>query len=285
MDKTDAIAAFAALSQESRLDAFRLLVQSGEDGMLAGEIAQTLGVRQNTMSTNLSVLLRAGLIANERQGRTVRYIPDLQGIKGLLGFLLQDCCGGQVELCAPLINSLTDAQNASSGRPEKIYNVLFLCHANSARSLMAEAIMQREGRGRFRAFSAGADPAARANPHVLALLERNSYDVSAFKPKSWDAFGSKDAPRMDFVITVCDKAAGEACPTWPGQPMTAHWGLHDPAEFEGNEAHTAVIFNKTFAQLRNRISVFANLPIDSLSQLALKQQMDAIGKKSADQND
>ena len=285
MDKTDAIAAFAALSQESRLDAFRLLVQAGEDGMLAGEIAQALGVRQNTMSTNLSVLLRAGLIANERQGRTVRYVPDMQGLKGLLGFLLQDCCGGQADLCAPLINSLTDEQKEPSSRSDKVYNILFLCHANSARSLMAEAIMQREGRGRFRAFSAGADPAARANPQALALLERNNYDVSVFKPKSWDAFATKDAPKMDFVITVCDKAAGEPCPTWRGQPVTAHWGLHDPAEFEGNEAHTAVIFNKTYAQLRSRISGFANLPIDSLDQLALKQQMDAIGKKSADQND
>ncbi len=285
MDKTEAIAAFAALSQSARLDAFRLLVQAGDEGMLAGDIARAVDVRQNTMSTNLSVLLRAGLIANHRQGRTVRYVADMEGLKGLLGFLLQDCCGGQVEQCAPLIDSLTNGCDAQSVNTQKTYNVLFLCHANSARSLMAEAILQREGTGRFRAFSAGSSPAARANPNTLALLARNNFDVGAFKPKSWDVFSSKDAPKMDFVITVCDKAAGEPCPTWPGQPVTTHWGVHDPAAFEGNEAHTAVIFNKTYAQLRSRISGFANLPIDSLDQLALKRQMDAIGGITADLDD
>lgn len=253
--------------------------------MLAGEISETLGVRQNTMSTNLSVLLRAGLISNRREGRTVRYVPEMQGLKGLLAYLLQDCCGGQPALCAPLIESLTIGCQGQSDMTQKTYNILFLCHANSARSLMAEAIMQREGLGKFKAFSAGSSPAANAHPVAMALLERNNFDVSSFKPKSWDAFGNDGAPEMDFVITVCDKAAGEPCPTWPGQPMTAHWGVEDPAEFEGNEAQQAIIFAKAFAQLRNRISVFANLPIDSLGQLALKEQMEQIGGLNVETND
>ncbi|CUI84528.1 arsenate reductase ArsC [Cognatishimia activa] len=161
---------------------------------------------------------------------------------------------------------------------QKTYNILFLCSANSARSLMAEAIMQREGLGKFKAFSAGSNPATAPNDNAMALLERNNYDISQFRSKSWDEFGKEDAPLMDFVITVCDKAKGETCPIWPGQPMSAHWGVPDPVSFEGNEAHTGVIFAKTFAQLRNRITIFANLPIESLDALALQKEMDAIGE-------
>jgi protein-tyrosine-phosphatase len=161
---------------------------------------------------------------------------------------------------------------------QKTYNILFLCRANSARSLMAEAIMQREGLGKFRAFSAGSHPANAPNADAMSLLARENFDVSLFRSKSWDVFAGPDAPQMDFVVTVCDTLAGEECPVWPGQPMQAHWGVHDPVAFKGNEAHTAVIFAKTYAQLRNRITVFANLPFDALDQLSLKKQMDEIGE-------
>jgi protein-tyrosine-phosphatase len=166
---------------------------------------------------------------------------------------------------------------------QKTYNVLFLCSENSARSLMAEAIMQREGLGKFKSYSAGSQPSGTPNPNAMALLERNNFDTGLFRSKSWDEFAAADAPKMDFVITLCDQAAGEECPVWPGQPMLAHWGLHDPAKFEGNEAHTGVIFAKTYGQLRNRITIFANLPIDSLDKLSLQRELDDIGNFPKDE--
>lgn len=166
---------------------------------------------------------------------------------------------------------------------QKTYNILFLCSANSARSLMAEAIMQREGLGKFRSYSAGSQPSSAPNPNAMALLERNNFDASQFRSKSWDEFAAPDAPKMDFVITLCDQAAGEECPVWPGQPMIAHWGIHDPAKFEGNEAHTGVIFAKTYGQIRNRITIFANLPIDSLDKLSLQRELDEIGNMPKDE--
>lgn len=166
---------------------------------------------------------------------------------------------------------------------QKNYNILFLCNENSARSLMAEAIMQREGQGKFRAYSAGSQPSGVPNPNAIALLERNKFETTQFRSKSWDEFAAPDAPKMDFVITLCDQAAGEECPVWPGQPMMAHWGIHDPAKFEGNEAHVGVIFAKTFGQIRNRITSFANLPIDTLDQLSLQQKLDEIGTTPLDE--
>ncbi len=160
---------------------------------------------------------------------------------------------------------------------QKTYNILFLCNANSARSLMAEAIMQREGLGKFKAFSAGAHPSGAPNPNAMALLKRENFEISHFRSKSWDEFAATAAPQMDFVITLCHQAAGEECPIWPGQPLIAHWDIHDPSQFEGNAAQTGVIFAKTYAQIRNRITIFANLPIETLDQLSLKEQMDNIG--------
>lgn len=161
---------------------------------------------------------------------------------------------------------------------ERIFNVLFLCTGNSARSILAEAILTREGRGRFRAFSAGARPTGRVHPFALDLLRRMNFDTAAFRSKSWDEFARPGAPAMDFVFTVCDDAAGEACPVWPGQPMTAHWGMPDPAAARGTEAERRVAFADTFRMLTNRISVFASLPVEGLDRLALQRRLDAIGR-------
>lgn len=160
---------------------------------------------------------------------------------------------------------------------QKTYNILFLCNANSARSLMAEAIMQREARGKFNPYSAGAQPSGSPNPHAVTLLERNGFDTSRFRSKSWDEFAKTDAPQMDFVMILCDQANGEECPVWPGQPMTAHWGIHDPASFEGNAVHTGVIFAKTYGQIRKRITAFVNLPIETLDKLTLQAELSKIG--------
>ena len=162
------------------------------------------------------------------------------------------------------------------------FNVLFLCTGNSARSIMAEAILTREGRGKFRAFSAGSQPKGSVHPHALALLRKMNFDVSGFRSKSWNEFTRADAPKLDFVFTVCDNAAKEACPLWPGQPMTAHWGIPDPAAASGTDAEIGLAFADAFRMLSNRISIFVNLPIRSLDALTLQQQLDAIGKGKND---
>ena len=157
-------------------------------------------------------------------------------------------------------------------------NTLFLCTGNTSRSIMAEAIMNREGIGRFRAFSAGSKPGGQVNPYALALLQRMNHDVSGLRSKSWDEFGGPDAAKMDFVFTVCDQAAAEPCPFWPGQPITAHWGLPDPAAATGSEAEKALAFADTYRMLANRIGIFVNLPLAQLDKLTLQQKLDAIGR-------
>ncbi|MEQ9258007.1 MAG: arsenate reductase ArsC [Roseovarius sp.] len=161
-------------------------------------------------------------------------------------------------------------------------NVLFLCNGNSARSLMAEAILAREGMGRFHAFSAGAHPKPAPHPRTLALLGHLNHDVSALRSKSWDEFAEADAPQMDFVFTVCDRAAAETCPIWPGQPMSAHWGVPDPTETTGTEAEIALAFSDTYRMLRNRISIFVNLPMSQLDKLSLQKALDEIGQHQDD---
>ncbi len=162
-----------------------------------------------------------------------------------------------------------------------IYNVLFLCTGNSARSLIAEAIMNRDGMDKFKAFSAGSKPGAAPHPYTLDLLKGLNHDTGFARSKSWDAFAGPDAPQMDFVFTVCDNAAAEECPFWPGQPMTAHWGVPDPVKVEGSEAVRRVAFAETYRMLRSRISIFVSLPIGSLDRMALQRHLDDIGKTNA----
>ena len=158
------------------------------------------------------------------------------------------------------------------------FNVLFLCSGNSARSIMAEAILNRDGRGKFRAFSAGSHPKGHIHPYAVDLLRKLNYNISGFRSKSWTEFARPEAPKLDFVFTVCDDAAKEVCPVWPGQPMTAHWGIPDPAAATGNEAEIRLAFADAFRMLNNRISIFISLPIRSLDKLALQKQLDSIGK-------
>ncbi|GGE38361.1 hypothetical protein GCM10011360_27690 [Primorskyibacter flagellatus] len=162
------------------------------------------------------------------------------------------------------------------------YNVLFLCTGNSARSIIAEAVLNREGMGRFRGFSAGSKPKGDVHAYTLDLLARLNHDTRAARSKSWDEFAGPGAPQMDFVFTVCDQAAAEECPFWPGQPMTAHWGLPDPAAATGTEAEVRLAFSETYRMLRNRISIFVNLPFGSLDQLSLQDRLDGIGRPKAD---
>jgi arsenate reductase len=159
------------------------------------------------------------------------------------------------------------------------YNVLFLCTGNSARSIMAEAILNRLGKDKFRAFSAGSDPKGAVHPGTLTLLNKLGYDTSGLRSKSWNEFAAPGATALDFVFTVCDNAANEVCPVWPGQPMTAHWGVPDPAAVEGSELEKRAAFREAFAALENRIRLFMSLPFASLDRMALQQRLDAIGRK------
>lgn len=162
--------------------------------------------------------------------------------------------------------------------PDHVYNVLFLCTGNSARSILGECILNREGNGRFRAFSAGSHPKGQVHPFALDLLKKLNHPTAALRSKSWDEFAEPGAPHMDFVFTVCDDAANEVCPIWPGQPMTAHWGVPDPAAAEGTEAERHLAFAEAYRMLSNRISVFASLPLRSLDRLNLQKRVDEIGR-------
>ena len=158
------------------------------------------------------------------------------------------------------------------------YIVLFLCTGNSARSIIAEAILNRAGQGKFKAFSAGSQPKGLVHPYALDLLKKLHYDVSGLRSKSWQEFSGADAPKLDFVFTVCDNAAKESCPIWPGQPMTAHWGVPDPAGATGTEAEVRFAFADTLRMLTNRINIFVSLPLQSLDQLTLQKRLDLIGR-------
>ncbi|MGY4299881.1 arsenate reductase [Bradyrhizobium sp. i1.4.4] len=161
---------------------------------------------------------------------------------------------------------------------DRIYNVLFLCTGNTARSILAESIMRKDGQGRFRAFSAGSQPKGRVNPFALKVLESLNYPTDGMRSKSWQEFAAPDAPVMDFVFTVCDSAAGESCPLWPGQPMTAHWGIEDPAAVEGTDIEKEAAFVGAFRYLKNRIGVFTCLPLRGIDKLSLGTKLREIGR-------
>ena len=164
---------------------------------------------------------------------------------------------------------------------ERAFNTLFLCTGNSARSIMAEAILNKLGRGKFHAYSAGSQPKGQVNPHTMQLLQGLGFDTSGFRSKSWNEFAKPGAPSLDFVFTVCDNAAGEACPFWPGQPMTAHWGVPDPAEAQGSAAEIALAFKDAYRMLFQRIGIFTALPIRSLDKLSLQTKLKEIGRMDA----
>jgi protein-tyrosine-phosphatase len=164
----------------------------------------------------------------------------------------------------------------------KVYNVLFLCTGNSARSIMAEAIVERLGQGRFKGHSAGSHPTGQVHPYALDLLQRLNHPTAALHSKSWDVFAAPGAPKMDFVFTVCDNAAGEVCPLWPGQPMFAHWPFRDPAAVEGSEIEKRQVFADVYGQIHNRVSIFMNLPLATLDKLSLQKNLDEMAKPATE---
>ncbi|MGL5167807.1 MAG: arsenate reductase ArsC [Afipia sp.] len=167
---------------------------------------------------------------------------------------------------------------------DRIYNVLFLCTGNSARSILAESILRKDGHGRFRAFSAGSQPKGAVNPFAIKVLKSADFPVEGLRSKSWEEFAAPDAPVMDFVFTVCDNAAGESCPVWPGQPMTAHWGIEDPAEVEGTDLQKEAAFVAALRYMKNRIAAFTSLPLGSIDKLSLGTKLRNIGRAEGSTN-
>ncbi len=274
MESSEAAAAFAALAVDTRINLMRLLMAEGPNGIGAGDIAARLGLPASTTSFHLAALERAGLTQSTRQGRQIRHAARISGIRQLLAFLTETCCGGRPDLCGDIAHLLPlDEDRAMT----PAFNVLFLCTHNSARSIMAEAILTAIGGGRFRAYSAGSEPNAEPNAEVMQKLRAFGHDTSGLRSKSWHEFTGPNAPRMDFVITLCDMLEGTGCPDFGGLAVTAAWPLPDPLKFTGNAVEQSTMLNELYASLRRRLEIFTALPFASLDRLALKRRLDEIG--------
>jgi protein-tyrosine-phosphatase/DNA-binding transcriptional ArsR family regulator len=265
----------STLGHPQRLALFRLLMRRYPDRVPATELARALGFKPNTLSSYVNALLQAGLITQERSGTSLRYAIDLDATRETIGYLLNDCCRGRPDICAP---NAYPAPDGDSQMTDRKFNVLFICTGNSARSIFAESILRDIAGDRFVAYSAGTKPSSDLNPFALEVLKRNGHDVSVLRSKNVSEFQGADAPRFDFVFTVCDQAANEDCPSWQGQPISAHWGLPDPVKAEGSHSEKSLAFHQTYGALRNRMTAFAALPLGSLDRMSLQKAVDDIGR-------
>jgi arsenate reductase len=277
MESETAVTALAALAHAARLNIFRLLIAAGPQGEPAGQIAERLNLPANTLSFHLSQLRHAGLITFRREGRSLIYAAEYAEMNALLAYLTENCCQGEGG-CFPAFATPHPKPQEDSLMPAPTYNVMFLCTGNSARSIMAESILRQDGAGHFAAYSAGSHPSGAVNPLALKVLESYGYPTDNLRSKSWDEFATPTAPTMDFVFTVCDNAAGEVCPVWLGHPMTAHWGIDDPAAVSGTELEKEAAFVQAFKYLRTRIGVFLSLPLTSIGRMALDATLREIGR-------
>jgi arsenate reductase len=227
------------------------------------------------LSFHLSALERAGLVQSTRQGRHVIYAVRIAGLRSLFGVLSETCCGGRPDLCGDLARLLPEETRTEDHMTPK-FNALFLCTHNSARSIMAEAILAKFAGAKFNAYSAGSQPAAQPMPEVMSRLAVLGHDVSSLRSKSWQEFMGADAPRMDFVITLCDTTVGQMCPDFDDRPVTAAWPFPDPAKFAGSEVERIAFVNELYGMIRRRLEAFASLPFDALDRMALKARLDEL---------
>jgi arsenate reductase len=251
---------------------FRLLTRRAPQAVPASEIAAATETLPNTLSKHLDLLVQGGLATRERQGRSVLYGLDVAGAGDLVAYLAGDCCRSRPDILPAAPSEETAAVK------DHAFNVLFVCTGNSARSIFAEAIMNRDGNGRFRAYSAGTHAYSELNPRALAVLEANGYPTGGLYSKNVATYQGADAPPFNFVFTVCDRSANEECPPWPGQPISAHWGVADPVKVEGTDAEKAHAFNEAFRMLRQRIHTFVALPMASVGRISLQHFVDDIGR-------
>ncbi len=262
-----------ALGQPTRLAAMRMLARHRPFGLPAGDIARLLAVPHNTLSTHLATLEEEGLVRSRREGRSIIYAAEPNACALLAGQLA-------AALDPPAkrgIRAATVPIRADAVPVARPWRVLVLCTRNAARSLMAEALINREGRGRFVAVSAGSRPGPGPHPQAIRLLADLGYPTEALASKDWTLFAAADAAPLDFVITVCDQAAGEACPAWPGHPLSAHWGIPDPLVPGASEAEERAALLAAYRQLSERVTAFVNLPIGEMDLATLKAELVAIG--------
>ncbi len=264
------------------MSVFRLLMRRYPDALAAGEIAAILGTKPSTLSVYLAALLRGELVSQRRAGTSLLYQVRMDTARSLVDFLFLDCCRGRPELCPPAVPiSIPQATNGDAPMAHRKFNVLFICSGNSARSIFAEAILRAEAGDRFNAYSAGTRPNSELNPFAVEMLETKGHDTTPLRSKHVSEFQGGDAPALDFVFTVCDRAANEECPPWAGQPLTAHWGMADPAKADGTDAQRRLAFQHAYGMLRNRIIGFAALPLETLDRVSLQAAVDEIAETGA----
>lgn len=263
----------STLGHPQRLALFRLLMRRYPDRVPATELAQALGLKPNTLSTYIGALMQAGLVTQERVGTSLRYAVHMDATRETFDYLLRDCCRGRPDVCSPLTSFDFVGESPMTDRK---YNVLFICTGNSARSIFAESILRKEAGDRFVAYSAGTKPQSDLNPFALEVLEQKGHDISVLTSKNLSVFQGEDAPRFDFVFTVCNQAANEECPAWMGQPVSAHWGMPDPVKVDGSHAEKSLAFHQAYGVLFNRIKAFTALPIASLDDISLQRAVDKI---------
>ncbi|MFW2543240.1 ArsR family transcriptional regulator [Primorskyibacter sp. 2E107] len=263
MDET-ALSQLACLSHPQRLAIFRLLVRRYPDEVPAGEIVTALGLKPSTGSVYLGALTKTGLIRKHRIGTSLLYRATLPALRDLVGFLVEDCCQGRADLC-PAPQPL----NADH------LNVVFLCTGNSARSLMAEAILRDATIPGMKVYSAGTDPYRNPNQTALKILQKQGHSIDTLRCKPLEEIG-ETLPRVDLLLTVCDRAANRVGPKWPGNPVMAHWGLPDPVQIDGDKKARKAAFQRTYDTLRHRIDTFAGLPLTQMHRNDLQKAMDRI---------
>jgi arsenate reductase len=273
--ESQAATRLATLGHPQRLALFRLLMRRYPDHVPAGELAGALALKPSTLSAYLSALMHAGLVTQARHGTSLRYSMNMPEVRRTFDYLLNDCCRGRSDICAP-----APTVKGGPDMADRKYNALFICVGNSARSIFAETILRDVAGDRFNVHSAGTSPYSELNPFALEVLEAKGHDISGLRSKNVAEFSAPDAPVMDFVFTVCDRAANEDCPAWAGQPVTAHWGTPDPVKAEGTDAEKALAFQHAYGALRNRITIFAALPFGSLDKVSLQARVDDIGRQA-----
>ncbi len=243
----------------------------------AGEIADALNLKASTASTYLAALTQVGLILQRRDGTRLLYAVNLDAVRDVVSGLVLDCCHGRTDLCPPQFSELV---NSITPQTDTKFNVLFVCTGNSARSVFAETILRDLAGDRFVAYSAGTAHRSELNPFALDVLKAKGHDVTPLRSKNIGEFQGSDAPKMDFVFTVCDRAANENCPTWPGQPVSGHWGMPDPVKASGTDAEMRLAFHQTYGALHNRITAFTSLSFDLLDRGTLQKHVDDIGSET-----
>jgi protein-tyrosine-phosphatase/DNA-binding transcriptional ArsR family regulator len=265
----------STLGHPQRLAIFRMLLRRMPDKVPAGEVSAALNIKPSTLSAYLSNLMDAGLLSQTRVGTSLRYSVNVTNVQGMLDFLLLDCCRGRPDMCSPLAAAFGQGMGDMSLRK---FTVLFICTGNSARSIFAETILRDMAGDRFDVYSAGTKPYSELNPMAVDVLRQKGHDVSALRAKNVKEFMQPDRPSFDFVFTVCDQAANEDCPAWSGQPISAHWGMVDPVKATGSDAERSLAFQAAYGALRNRISVFTALPMNTLDRISLQKAVDGIGQ-------